>query len=60
VTPATVQRADSLIRDDRRITTRELVSILGIGQGSVDKIILQVRIFKGLFPSGPSKPNRRA
>jgi histone-lysine N-methyltransferase SETMAR len=39
VMPATVQRADSLIRDDRRITTRELASKLGIGKESVDKII---------------------
>jgi histone-lysine N-methyltransferase SETMAR len=42
VTPATVQRADSLIRDNRRITTRELTAVLGIGKGSVDKIIHQL------------------
>jgi hypothetical protein len=42
VTPATMQRADSHIRNDRRITTRELAAILGIGKGSVDKIIRQL------------------
>jgi transposase len=39
VTPATMQRADSHIRNDWRITTRELAAILGTGKGSVDKII---------------------
>jgi histone-lysine N-methyltransferase SETMAR len=42
VTPVTVQRANSLIRDVRRMTTRELSAILGIGKGSVDKIIHQL------------------
>jgi hypothetical protein len=42
VAPATVQRADSNIRNDPRITTRELAAILGIGKGSVDKIIHQL------------------
>jgi transposase len=42
VTPATMQRADSHIRTDRRITTRELASILGVGKGSVDRIIHQL------------------
>jgi hypothetical protein len=32
VTPATMQRADSHIRTDRRITTRELSARLGIGK----------------------------
>jgi histone-lysine N-methyltransferase SETMAR len=39
VTPAKIQLAESHIRNDRRITTRELAAILGIGKGSVDKII---------------------
>jgi DNA-binding MarR family transcriptional regulator len=42
VMPATVQPADSLIQDDRRITTRELAAVLGIGKGSVKKIIHQL------------------
>jgi histone-lysine N-methyltransferase SETMAR len=42
VSPATMQRADSHIRNDRRITTRELSAILGIGKESVDKIIHQL------------------
>jgi hypothetical protein len=42
VTPATVQLADSLIRDDQRITTRELAAVLFIGKGSVEKIIHQL------------------
>jgi hypothetical protein len=46
VTPATMQRADSHIRNDRRITTRELAAILGIGKGSVDKIIHQLEYSK--------------
>jgi hypothetical protein len=41
VTPATMQRADSHIRNDRRITTRELPTIIGIGKESIDKIIHQ-------------------
>jgi hypothetical protein len=41
-TPATMQRADSHIRNDRRITTRELGTKLVIGKGSVDKIIHQL------------------
>jgi hypothetical protein len=40
--PATVQRTDSLTRDDRRISTRELTAILGNGNGSGDKIIHQL------------------
>jgi transposase len=39
VTPATMQRVDSHIRNDRRITTRELTAIRGIGKGSVEKIL---------------------
>jgi hypothetical protein len=46
VMPATMQQADSHIRNDRRITTRELAAILGIGKGSVDKIIHQLRYIK--------------
>jgi histone-lysine N-methyltransferase SETMAR len=42
VTPAKMQRADSHIRNDQRITTRELAAILGIGKGSVDKIFHQL------------------
>jgi DNA-binding MarR family transcriptional regulator len=42
VTPSTMQRADSYIRNDRRITTRELAAIIGIDKGSVDKIIHQL------------------
>jgi DNA-binding MarR family transcriptional regulator len=42
VTPATMRRADSHIRNDRKITTRELAAILGIGKGNVDKIIHQL------------------
>jgi transposase len=42
VTPATMQRADSHIRNNRRITTRELAAILGIGKGSIYKIIHQL------------------
>jgi DNA-binding MarR family transcriptional regulator len=42
VMPATRQQADSHIRNDRRITTRELAAILGIGKGSIDKIINQL------------------
>jgi hypothetical protein len=34
-----MQWADIHIRNYRRITTRELATILGIGKGSVDKII---------------------
>jgi DNA-binding MarR family transcriptional regulator len=45
VTPATMQRADSHIRSDRRIT-RELAAILGIGKGSIDKIIHQLEYSK--------------
>jgi hypothetical protein len=41
VTPATMQRADSHIRNGRRVTTRELAAILGVGKGSVDRIIHQ-------------------
>jgi hypothetical protein len=37
VTPAAMQRADSHIRNDRRITTREFAAVLGIGKGSVTK-----------------------
>jgi hypothetical protein len=40
VTPATMQRADSHILNDRRITTRKLAAVLG--KGSVDKIIHQL------------------
>jgi hypothetical protein len=43
VPPATMQRADSHIRNDRRITSRELaVVVLGTGKGSVGKIIHQL------------------
>jgi histone-lysine N-methyltransferase SETMAR len=42
VTPATMQRADSHIRNDRRVTTREFAAVLGIGKGSVEKIIHQL------------------
>jgi transposase len=42
VTPATMKRAYRHIRNDRRITTRELTAILGIGKESVDKIIHQL------------------
>jgi hypothetical protein len=42
LTPATMQRADSHIRNDRRITTRKLAAILGIGKGSVDNTIRQL------------------
>jgi hypothetical protein len=42
VTPAAMQRADSHIRNDRRITTRELAAMVGVGKGSVDKIIHQL------------------
>jgi histone-lysine N-methyltransferase SETMAR len=42
LTPATMQRNDSHIRNDWRITTRELAAILGIGKGSVDKIVHQL------------------
>jgi transposase len=42
VMPATMQRADSHIENDWRITTRELATILSIGKGSVDKIIHQL------------------
>jgi hypothetical protein len=41
VTSATMQRARHM-RKDRRIKTRELNAILGIGKGSVDKITHQV------------------
>jgi hypothetical protein len=37
-----MQRADSHIQYDQRITTRELSAILGIGKGIVDKIIYQL------------------
>jgi hypothetical protein len=40
VTPATLQRADSHIGNDRRITTRELATILGTR--SVNKIIYHI------------------
>jgi DNA-binding MarR family transcriptional regulator len=46
MTPATMQRADSHIRYNRRITTRELAAILGIGKGNVDKIIHQLEYSK--------------
>jgi DNA-binding MarR family transcriptional regulator len=46
VTPATMQRADSHIRNDRRMISRELAAILSIGKGSVDKIIHQLRYSK--------------
>jgi histone-lysine N-methyltransferase SETMAR len=39
VTPAIMQRDGSHIRNDWRITTRELAALLGTGKGSVDKII---------------------
>lgn len=39
VTPDMLQRADDLIRKDRRITTRELALKLSISKGSVDGII---------------------
>jgi histone-lysine N-methyltransferase SETMAR len=39
VTSATLHRAHSHIRNDRRIIPRELAAILGIGKGSVNKII---------------------
>jgi hypothetical protein len=42
VMPETIQLAGSHIRNDRRITTRELAAILGIGKGSIDKIIHQL------------------
>jgi transposase len=42
VTPARMQRADGHIRNNRRITTRELAAVLGIGKGTVDKIINQL------------------
>jgi hypothetical protein len=42
VTPATMQRTDSHIPNDRRITTRELDAIFVIGKGSVYKIIHQL------------------
>jgi hypothetical protein len=32
VTPATMQLADSHIHNDRRITTRELAAVIGIGK----------------------------
>jgi transposase len=41
VTPATMQRADSHIRNVRGITTRELATILGTGKGSVVKVTNQ-------------------
>jgi hypothetical protein len=41
VTPATMQRADSHIRNDRRITTRELAAVLGIGKEASIKTIHQ-------------------
>jgi hypothetical protein len=46
VTPATMQRADSHIRNDGWITTRELAAVLGVGKGSVDKIIHQLGYWK--------------
>jgi transposase len=42
VTPATMQRADNHIQNDRRITTRKLAAILGIGKRSVGKIVHQL------------------
>jgi hypothetical protein len=36
------QEADNYIRNDRRITTRDLSAILSIGKGSFDKIIHQI------------------
>jgi hypothetical protein len=56
---ATMQRADRHIRNDRRITTREIAAILGIGKGCVDKIIHQLGYSK-CVPDGPSNPNQRA
>jgi transposase len=46
VAPATMQRPDRHIGNDWRITTWELAAILGIGKGSVDKIIHQLRYSK--------------
>jgi hypothetical protein len=42
VTPTTIQRADSHIRNDRRITSRVVAAVLGTGKRSVDKIIHQL------------------
>jgi hypothetical protein len=41
VTPAPMHLADSHIRNDCRITPRELAAILCVGKRSVDKIIQQ-------------------
>jgi hypothetical protein len=57
VTPATMQRADIYIRNDRRITTRELAEYL-VREAST--ISLPVWIFKGVCPMDPWKPNLRA
>jgi histone-lysine N-methyltransferase SETMAR len=37
-----MQWADSHIQNDRRITSRELATMLGISKGNVDKIIHQL------------------
>ena len=42
LTPAVLQRAETLIRDDRRITTRQLAAQLGIAIGSVSSIVHQL------------------
>jgi hypothetical protein len=39
VTPALLQRADELIRKDRRITTRKLATELSVSNGSVNNVI---------------------
>jgi hypothetical protein len=39
VTPTLLQRADELIRNDRRITTKELATELSVSKGSVNNCI---------------------
>ncbi len=39
VTEANKQHVDELIRSDRRITTRDIIDVIGVGHGAVHNII---------------------
>jgi hypothetical protein len=60
VTLALLERADELIRKDRRITTRKLASELSVSKGSVNNVIDALGYTKSVCTLGSTKLNRRS
>ena len=57
VTEANKQRVDELIRSDRRVTTKDIIDVIGISHGSVHNIIIHQRswILNGVRPTAHCK-----